>query len=214
MADSKNNIPRKCRDCGVVEPNASFTKGRICNPCRHARQRFLEANPDAPRRPKREDGDIWARLIAKRHIDDIRGCWTWTGTKDSGGYGRISVRIAGRIRSVAAHRIVAHLKHGLNLSIRNEYACHRCDNPICFNPDHIFVGTPLDNARDCIAKGRDRHQNGEQNGGGKKLKSADIRIIRERRHNGESQPSIARDFGIDASMVSRIILGKAWSHVA
>ena len=76
------------------------------------------------------------------------GCWEWTGVRNWMGYGRVSR--AGRITS--AHRIayelsVAAIPDGLSV-------LHRCDNPPCCNPDHLFVGTVRDNAKDAVAKGR------------------------------------------------------------
>jgi HNH endonuclease len=75
-------------------------------------------------------------------------CWPWTGWK-RGGYGRL--RVEGR-KQVSAHRFVWETVHGTipdGLGV-----LHRCDNPCCCNPKHLFLGTPLDNARDRDAKGR------------------------------------------------------------
>lgn len=114
------------------------------------------------------------------------------------------------------HRLAAHLFLGLDLSrSRGVYACHHCDTPACFNPEHLFLGTPKDNSDDCKAKGRERHQSGEDNGGGGKLATADIPEIRRLHLSaGLSQSEIARRFGVHHSMVNRIISGKAWAHVA
>jgi len=192
-----------------------------------AEQRFNVARPNITifrrdRMPTSEDStrrtlprrDIWDRLLSHRSIDDS-GCWNWTASRDKQGYGHIAnVRIPSTTRETfSVHRLVAHLVHGLDIHSRNTYACHHCDNPACFNPEHIYVGTPKQNALDCKARGRERHQRGEENGGGGKLKATDIPTIRQRLAAGETQQAIGADYGVDYSMIGRIKLGKAWTHV-
>ena len=160
---------------------------------------------------------IWERLLRRREIAP-NGCWLWTGYRDAAGYGRINnVRLESTTKTgFPVHRLVAHLVHSLDLDERNQYACHHCDNPPCFNPDHVFVGTPEANQADCMAKGRWRHDEmrGELNGGGGKLTEFHIVEIRKRHAQGEKQRIIAADYGIDQTMVSMIVLRKKWSHVA
>lgn len=76
------------------------------------------------------------------------GCWQWTGIKDPNGYGRFN--FDGKQSS--AHRYSA--KYLGNKDIENMIVCHKCDNPSCVNPDHLFVGTTQDNKDDQIKKGR------------------------------------------------------------
>jgi hypothetical protein len=77
------------------------------------------------------------------------GCWEWTGARTKWGYGRISWH--GHVERV--HRVVASLVLGLELT-DERVVCHRCDNPPCYNPAHLFVGTLSDNTQDMLAKGR------------------------------------------------------------
>jgi hypothetical protein len=91
---------------------------------------------------------------------------------------------------------------------------HRCDNPACVNPDHLFVGTALDNINDMKRKGRRRWigPSGEANGNAK-LGSGQVKEIRRRRSSGEPGKSIARDFGITPTHVYDLTNRKAWRHV-
>lgn len=76
-------------------------------------------------------------------------CWEWTAGKDGDGYGNFSINR----RSIRAHRYSYKLYYG-NL-IEGMLVCHKCDNPSCVNPKHLFTGTALDNKLDSIRKGRD-----------------------------------------------------------
>ncbi len=85
------------------------------------------------------------------------GCWEWLGCKWDSGYGY--VRHQGK--HISAHRYIYSLHYG---PIPNNLdACHKCDNPSCVNPNHIFLGTASDNLKDCYSKGR-RSQKGTNNG--------------------------------------------------
>lgn len=89
------------------------------------------------------------RFWAKVNKTDT--CWLWTGALDSFGYGRIFK--PGRKQSyVTAHRYSAMLHFGM--FDRRLLALHHCDNPSCVNPDHLYVGTSLDNNRDMVSRGR------------------------------------------------------------
>lgn len=87
----------------------------------------------------------------KKVTKQPNGCWEWQGWKDPDGYGMF--RYACR-KDTKAHRFS--VMHLAGSDIKGKVVCHRCDNPGCVNPDHLFVGTQLDNIKDCFNKNRQR----------------------------------------------------------
>jgi hypothetical protein len=90
---------------------------------------------------------FWSR-VAKGEEDD---CWNWLGPKDKDGYGRFAFR--GKV--VLCHRFAWFAT--LGSWPKAPYLCHRCDNPSCVNPKHLFEGDAYTNNHDAIKKGRVRH---------------------------------------------------------
>lgn len=86
------------------------------------------------------------------HVDKSGGCWVWLGTRHGKGYGH--VKSGGVVRK--AHRVSWEMVHGPIPD--GLLVCHRCDNPPCVRPDHLFLGTARDNTQDSISKGRTRRQ--------------------------------------------------------
>jgi len=90
-------------------------------------------------------------FLENNRLDPITGCWNWTGCRNNNGYGKMRYLD----KNEYVHRLSAHfyLKYALRSELK---VLHRCDNPACFNPKHLFIGTHADNMRDCVAKGRHR----------------------------------------------------------
>jgi hypothetical protein len=153
--------------------------------------------------------DISERFWTK--VDTSGDCWTWTGSKDKNGYGRISIYMGNNVTiPYLAHRKAWELTNG-NIA-QGMHLCHKCDNPSCVNPAHMFVGTHDDNMRDMRDKGRMNpgHVFGEKHGCAK-LTEDQIRSIRK---SPEKPIKIAERFGISRRHASDIKSGKSWKHVA
>lgn len=140
-----------------------------------------------------------------KHIDKADGCWTWTSSKNSDGYGQFNICGA----SKSAHRVSWELHNG-NIP-DGMHVLHKCDNPPCVNPEHLFLGTNHDNVLDREAKGRNR---ASRNKGTKnpsvKITESDVLEIRS---STMKQIELAKKFGVTFQMISRIKLNKAWKHV-
>jgi hypothetical protein len=140
-------------------------------------------------------------------------CWPWLGNTRRGGYGRIAKGGRGG-RQLVASRVAWELAHGPIPD--STLVCHRCDNPICVNPAHLFLGTPLDNMRDKDRKGRGRYVGrslpGEQSPNAK-LTDDQVREIRRRRAAGEKVVALGRAYGVTHALISAIALRRVWRHV-
>lgn len=141
-----------------------------------------------------------------RNVRKSDGCWEWTAYRDGRGYG--SIRSDGA--TWRAHRLSWVMAHGPILP--GLFVCHRCDNPPCVNPVHLFLGTPADNMRDMDAKGRRVAMPGALNRHAK-LTPAQVIEIRRRAANGERGTALAAEFGISQPSAHMVIVRKNWRHL-
>lgn len=149
--------------------------------------------------------ELLKELLKSVPSDD--SCMEWPRSKVAFGYGQIKFKDGCR----AVHRVAYELAVGPVGA--GFFALHRCDNPACFRPSHLFLGTKLDNSRDCAKKGRERHTRGEACRTAK-LNEGQVREILTLSSAGLSQGRIATRFGINQTGVSRIVLRQAWKHVS
>lgn len=141
-------------------------------------------------------------------------CWLWMNCKNKQGYGQFRwSRDTGECKAGKAHRFSYELHHGT--IPEGLQVLHKCDNPSCVRPDHLFIGYNLDNIRDREAKGRGvlPRLRGEQCSWSK-LSEKQCLEIRGWVELGFSQLSVAQRFGICQQHVSSIIQHRCWKHIA
>jgi hypothetical protein len=144
------------------------------------------------------------------HCPELGPCWIWTASLDKSGYGQIGTWTI-RKSPMRAHRVAWFLTHGY---FPKEGVLHKCDNPPCVNPTHLFAGDQKANVRDAIAKGRDIIcYGGERNPQSKLLENQVIEILRIGRENNQTQTAIAKQFGVSRRTVGFILSGERWPHV-
>lgn len=144
---------------------------------------------------------FWAR------VTQGGDCWEWRAERLRGGYGRL--RVEGR--KMLAHRVAWTLANGPIPD--GVFVCHRCDNPPCCNPSHLFLGTHLDNTRDRDRKGRNVNLLGEQHALAK-LTAEKVQEIRALTQRGWTRAAIGRRFGVTDRCVASVISGRTWRHLA
>jgi hypothetical protein len=150
---------------------------------------------------------FWSR------VDKTGDCWLWTYCKNTCGYGVFGV---GTGKHVLAHRAAWTYTNGdipKGLSV-----LHKCDNPICVRPAHLFLGTQRDNVRDMWRKGRNARMALHARRGIKhyraRLTPEIVAAARERYAGGGiSQSSLATEFGVSQTAISKAIRGANWAHV-
>lgn len=139
---------------------------------------------------------FWAK-VCKAGDDE---CWEYLGAKLRGGYGGIKRKDGAQLK---AHRFCFELHNG---SIpEGMHVCHKCDNPPCVNPRHLFLGTPLQNTRDMISKGRKVVSCGSHNG----MSKYSPEIIELIRTSDDPTKILVLRFGLSQSYIDRIKRGES-----
>lgn len=162
------------------------------------------------------------------HVDKSGECWNWTASRKPQGYGEFGINR----HLVYAHRLAYELTYG---PIPNGMqVCHHCDNRACVRPDHLFVGDQSANMQDMVSKRRvgawthpeslargnkhGRHTHPEttargERAGRAKLTEEQVRDIRKRYADGETQTELARQFHVDRGNIRFIVTRMHWKHV-
>ena len=187
--------PKTCERCGAeFMPEAkrfrlaSWERRRFCG---------VECSgKSAPRTVATDPSVRFQRFLDKKDS----GCWEWTGATFNG-YGKFQVATK---KSVSAHRYAYELANGP--IPEGLFICHKCDNPPCCNPDHLFAGTPQENMDDMVSKDRSTHGRSWH----RKLNPDDVRAIRK---DARLSREIAADYNIAQPTVSLIKSRQIWKRV-
>lgn len=169
----------------------------------HYQRLYLTGSLELKKRPT--DYERFCSRIVKSDDDK---CWGWRGAVHPFGYGVFTINR----KNIAAHRASWQFFCG---EIPPElHVLHRCDNPPCCNPNHLFLGTAKDNIRDCVQKGRykSNSKRGEEHNAAK-LTTKDVLTIRKAIKDGVSQSSLARKYKISLGCIWAIKIRKTWAHL-
>lgn len=172
---------------------------------KHYRRLLKRGSVDDFGSRKVDEGNAIDRFHKKYEINES-GCWIWTGGTRSNSKGMKYPRHWNdEQKSIGAHRFSFEIHHGE--IPQGMYVCHKCDTPLCVNPDHLFVGTHHDNMKDMVDKHRSFVGRGENKKGLAKLtgKQAD-----EIRQSTLSQSKLGKIYGVAQTTIGRIKRGVSY----
>ncbi|MBW4482976.1 MAG: HNH endonuclease [Tildeniella torsiva UHER 1998/13D] len=156
---------------------------------------------------------LWSRVV-KGERDE---CWEWKGTRNQKGYGTFAIRINGKQIRFIVHRLSYALEH--NHDPGKLFTCHRCDNPPCVNPHHLFLGTARANNLDAFRKGRNQVVGAYAKCGEDNVRSlytreqvAEMRKLAN--EEGWGVPELRAEFGGSRGGVHAILSGANWKNIA
>lgn len=196
-------MPAKC----CIEGCSNQVKARGLCAAHYVRMR-RGANLSEPLTRTGTDAE---RLKLKTHLNSETGCWEWTASLNTNGYGQF--RINGTTEQ--AHRAAWMIFRGPIPKDQSAYGTvnvlHRCDNPLCVNPEHLFLGDQSDNATDAVSKGRwgKRGMIGEEHGRAR-LTEPQVRLIRA---SSDSAETLAIKLNVSKSTILHVRKRRSWKHI-
>lgn len=152
---------------------------------------------------------MWNRFWSKALIDDSDKCWEWQACIHVSGYGQFNTNPdIERAHRVAYKLVVGSIPEGMCV-------CHTCDNELCVNPNHLWIGTHADNNKDMMRKGRGRWRGvrGEENINSKLTESNVMEIRRLYGAGNYSQRQLAKRYEVARGTVADVIHRRTWKHI-
>jgi hypothetical protein len=152
-------------------------------------------------------GSFWDKV----NIKGLYECWNWKGARNSTGYG--TVAWGGKVYT--AHRVAAWIRcmvtdpSAPKLKREKTFVLHKCDNRLCCNPEHFFLGNYSDNQKDAYEK-KQRTQPKGANHANAKLTSKQVVQIRKRYSQGELQVPLAKEYKVSQRVISLIVRGETY----
>lgn len=196
----KDGLCPVCRFCQKRERDARRLPGTGTRTCQHCNRPFTSVTPRPYCSSECRLADFPDRFWDR--VDRSGGCWIWTKGRSKHGYGEL--RLLGKHH--LAHRVAWELANGVPIPDGLD-VLHKCDNPPCCNPSHLFVGTHADNVADMVAKGRSA--SGEQHSQAR-LTWDEVRELRRRVSNGEDLRDVAKSYGLGTNHARKIVDGELW----
>jgi len=225
---------------GCVTPKGAgiFTaiiEGKHCNITAHHVSYFIKYNEDLFGKPMEKfcetvgccnpnhyhlkNKDINKQIIFNKRLlkrfwskVDIKGeddCWEWKRCVGNKGYGHFNLSY----KTIRSHRLSYMIANNLQYIDPNIAVCHRCDNPSCVNPKHLFIGTFWDNNQDRHSKGRDGSAKGENHGNAKLKTNQVLEIIKLYAQSAISRKDLADTYNVSESCIDKIVDNKSWKHI-
>lgn len=212
--------PKLCEWCEkpfVKRSRAETARARFCGPsCSNsatAARLPVHLRCRSEERMKSLEQRFWEHVVVPD--DDSDACWAWDGSTLPFGYGLINRGRTG-MGNARAHRLSWELHFGPIAD--GLHVLHRCDNPPCTRPDHLFLGTNLRNIEDRVTKGRPGTQSEDVLHGADhalaKLTDEAVREARRLRDCGMTYRALADRFGVSSTTIHQAVSGKTWAHVA
>jgi hypothetical protein len=203
-----SNIPYGYCQCGCGQKTKIADKNNTKNRCVKGEPRRFVNQHQRRHMVKQPIADrFWEKVDVSSDNDE---CWEWNAGRDGGGYGCFTIQnnASGRI-STRSHRMAYELTYGV--FPRELDVLHKCDNPPCCNPAHLFLGTDKDNSDDKVSK--NRQAKGEQMGQAR-LTTAQVQFIRSRYLSGGiSTRALAAEMGVGSTTVWQVVSNRTWKHL-
>jgi len=149
---------------------------------------------------------FWSKV--KIPQDYINDCWIYQGGTNQDGYAAFQVKV-----SLKGHKISYIYYHNKIVPPKGMCVCHNCDNPICVNPNHLFLGTHQDNMDDRSRKGRTHRHIGETNGRAKLVEQEVIDIRKLYDSKKFSVMDLSKMYGLGWTAMDHLVKRKTWKHI-